>query len=135
MTLGAVKAGDIVLADRKGRRFFAVVTARRERGLERAGGTAGADHAGPGRGDPGKDLLVGVEAEHASAAEDEGVHGLAFRLVARCNDTLLVRDGDVRSGEAESHERPDRGDGILDVERGVVPRQARVGEGRVLHQG
>jgi hypothetical protein len=34
MTLGAVKAGDIVLADRKGRRFFAVVTARRERGLE-----------------------------------------------------------------------------------------------------
>ena len=34
MTLGAVKAGDIVLADRKGRRFFAVVTARRERELE-----------------------------------------------------------------------------------------------------
>jgi hypothetical protein len=34
MTLGAVKPGDIVLADRKGRRFFAVVTARRERGLE-----------------------------------------------------------------------------------------------------
>jgi hypothetical protein len=32
--LGAVKAGDIVLADRKGRRFFAVVTARRERELE-----------------------------------------------------------------------------------------------------
>ena len=34
MTLGAVKAGDIVLADRKGRRFFAVVTARRQRELE-----------------------------------------------------------------------------------------------------
>jgi hypothetical protein len=34
MTLGAVKPGDIVLADRKGRRFFAVVTARRERELE-----------------------------------------------------------------------------------------------------
>jgi len=34
MTLGAVKAGDIVLADRKGRRFFAVVTARRERELQ-----------------------------------------------------------------------------------------------------
>ena len=34
MTLGAVKAGDIILADRKGRRFFAVVTARRERELE-----------------------------------------------------------------------------------------------------
>jgi hypothetical protein len=34
MTLGAVKAGDIVLADRKGRRFFAVVTARRERERE-----------------------------------------------------------------------------------------------------
>jgi len=33
MTLGAVKAGDIVLADRKGRRFFAVVTARRDRQL------------------------------------------------------------------------------------------------------
>jgi hypothetical protein len=34
MTLGAVKAGDIVLADRKGRRFFAVVTVRRERELQ-----------------------------------------------------------------------------------------------------
>ena len=34
MTLGAVKAGDIVLADRKGRPFFAVVTARRERELQ-----------------------------------------------------------------------------------------------------
>ena len=31
MTLGALKAGDIVLADRNGRRFFAVVTERRER--------------------------------------------------------------------------------------------------------
>ena len=34
MTLGAVKPGDVVLADRKGRRFFAVVTARRERELQ-----------------------------------------------------------------------------------------------------
>ena len=34
MTLGAVKAGDIVLADRKGRRFFATVTERRERELQ-----------------------------------------------------------------------------------------------------
>jgi hypothetical protein len=34
MTLGAVKAGDIILADRKGRRFFAVVTARRDRELQ-----------------------------------------------------------------------------------------------------
>jgi hypothetical protein len=35
MTLGAVKAGDLVLADRKGRRFFfSVVTAPRERELE-----------------------------------------------------------------------------------------------------
>jgi hypothetical protein len=34
MTLGAVKPGDIVLADRKGRRFFAVVTERRERELQ-----------------------------------------------------------------------------------------------------
>jgi hypothetical protein len=33
MTLGAVKTGDIVLADRQGRRFFAVVTERREREL------------------------------------------------------------------------------------------------------
>jgi hypothetical protein len=33
MTLGAVKAGDIILADRKGRRFFAVVTERRDREL------------------------------------------------------------------------------------------------------
>jgi hypothetical protein len=33
MTLGAVKAGDIVLADRGGRRFFAIVTERRERQL------------------------------------------------------------------------------------------------------
>jgi hypothetical protein len=34
MTLGAVKAGDMILADRKGRRFFAIVTERRERELE-----------------------------------------------------------------------------------------------------
>ena len=33
MTLGSVKAGDIVLAGRKGRRFFGVVTERREREL------------------------------------------------------------------------------------------------------
>ena len=34
MTLGAVKAGDIVLADRKGRRFYAIVTARGRRELQ-----------------------------------------------------------------------------------------------------
>jgi hypothetical protein len=34
MTLGSVRAGDIVLADRKGRRFYAIVSARRERELE-----------------------------------------------------------------------------------------------------
>ena len=34
MTLGSVKAGDIVLADRKGRRSFAVVIERRERERE-----------------------------------------------------------------------------------------------------
>ena len=34
MTLGTMKAGDIVLADRKGRRFYAVVTERREHELE-----------------------------------------------------------------------------------------------------
>jgi hypothetical protein len=33
MTLGAVKPGDIILADRKGRRFFAIVTERRDREL------------------------------------------------------------------------------------------------------
>lgn len=33
MTLGAVRPGDIVLADRKGRSFYAVVTERREREL------------------------------------------------------------------------------------------------------
>jgi hypothetical protein len=34
MTLGGVNPGDIVLADRKGRRFYAVVTDRRNRELE-----------------------------------------------------------------------------------------------------
>ena len=34
MTLGGVKAGDIVLAERRGWRFYAVVIARRERVLE-----------------------------------------------------------------------------------------------------
>jgi hypothetical protein len=34
MTLGAVRAGDIVLADRLGRRFYAVVVERRGRELE-----------------------------------------------------------------------------------------------------
>ena len=33
MTLAGVKPGDIVLADRKGRRFYAIVTERREREL------------------------------------------------------------------------------------------------------
>jgi hypothetical protein len=34
MTLGGVNPGDIVLADRKGRHFYAVVIVRRERELE-----------------------------------------------------------------------------------------------------
>ncbi len=34
MTLGGVNPGDIVLADRKGRRFYAIVLARRDRELE-----------------------------------------------------------------------------------------------------
>ena len=34
MTLGGVSPGDIVLADRKGRRFYAVVVARRDRELD-----------------------------------------------------------------------------------------------------
>ena len=34
MTLGGVSPRDIVLADRKGRRFYAIVIARRERELE-----------------------------------------------------------------------------------------------------
>jgi hypothetical protein len=34
VTLGGVYPGDIVLADRKGRRFYAVVIARRERELD-----------------------------------------------------------------------------------------------------
>ena len=33
MTLGAVRAGDIVLADRKGRRFYAIVVERGDREL------------------------------------------------------------------------------------------------------
>jgi hypothetical protein len=34
MTLGGVRPGDIVLADRKGRQFYAIVIARCERELE-----------------------------------------------------------------------------------------------------
>ena len=34
MTLGGVSPGDIVLADRKGRRFYAIVIARRDRELD-----------------------------------------------------------------------------------------------------
>jgi hypothetical protein len=34
MTLGAVQPGDIVLADRKGRRFYAVVTRKGQRELK-----------------------------------------------------------------------------------------------------
>jgi hypothetical protein len=34
MTLGAVRVGDVVLADRKGRRFYAIVTGRGQRELE-----------------------------------------------------------------------------------------------------
>jgi len=34
MTLGAVKIDDVVLADRKGRRFYAIVTGRGDRELQ-----------------------------------------------------------------------------------------------------
>jgi hypothetical protein len=34
MTLGAVQVGDVVLADRKGRRFFAIVTGKGQRELQ-----------------------------------------------------------------------------------------------------
>ncbi len=34
MTLGGVQAGDVVLADRKGRRFYAIVTGRGQRELQ-----------------------------------------------------------------------------------------------------
>ena len=34
MTLGGVSPGDIVLADRKGRRFYAIVTGRGQRELQ-----------------------------------------------------------------------------------------------------
>ncbi len=34
MTLGAVQIGDVVLADRKGRRFFAIVTGKGQRELQ-----------------------------------------------------------------------------------------------------
>jgi hypothetical protein len=34
MTLGAVQVGDVVLADRKGRRFYAVVTGKGQRELK-----------------------------------------------------------------------------------------------------
>lgn len=34
MTLGSVRVGDIVLVDRKGRRFHAIVTAKGQRELE-----------------------------------------------------------------------------------------------------
>ena len=33
MTLGAVQVGDMVLADRKGRRFYAIVTGKAQREL------------------------------------------------------------------------------------------------------
>ena len=33
MTLGTVQVGDVVLADRKGRRFFAIVTGKGQREL------------------------------------------------------------------------------------------------------
>ena len=93
----------------------------REGRSERARGPAGADHAGVLGGDPGEDLLVGVEAEHASVAEDERVHGVALGLVARCDHGLLVRDRDVRAGEAELAQRRDARERILDVVCRVVP--------------
>ena len=34
MTLGSVHVGDVVLADRKGRRFFALVTGKGQGGLD-----------------------------------------------------------------------------------------------------
>ena len=102
-------------------------------GGERARRAAGADQAGPRRVDPGEDLAVGVEAEHAAVAEDERVDRVALGLVARGDDRLLVRDRHVRAGEAERRSARDRRDRVVDVERGVVPVEPERGEGRVLH--
>jgi hypothetical protein len=84
--------------------------------------------------DPGDDLLVGVEAEHAPVAEDQRVHRVALRLVARSDDRLLVRDRDVRAGEALCTQIVDRLDDVEHVERDVLPVvKPRGREGRVLH--
>jgi hypothetical protein len=45
MTLGGVNPEDIVLVDRKGRRFYAVVILRRERQLEVSRSIAGSPTA------------------------------------------------------------------------------------------
>ncbi len=100
---------------------------------QRAGGTPGADQARPGRVDSRKDLAVGVEAEDPSLPEDERVDGIAVRFVAGCDDRLLVRDRHVRAGEAERLQRADRGNGIGDIECGVVPIEPARGERRILH--
>ena len=97
--------------------------------------TAGAEQADGTRFDPGQDLLVGVEADDAGVAEDEGVDRLALGLVAESRDRLLVRNRDVRARVPARDQTPDRRfqPAGLDVERDVRPVERPGGEGRVLH--
>ncbi len=98
-----------------------------------AGGTAGADQARAARIDSREDLAVGVETEDASLPKDDRVDGVAVRLVACCDDRLLVRDGHVRPVEAECLQRTDRRNGIGDIESGVVPVEPADVERSILH--
>ena len=105
-----VAAGRVRRPCRRAARRPACLPEGPEQGLRR---TTCADQAGARRGDPGQDLAVGVEAEHAAVAEDERVDGVAVGLVARGDDRPLVRDRHVRTGEAERAQRmrrprPDR---------------------------
>ena len=103
----------------------------RQAGQQRLGGPAGADQADALGLDPGHDLLVGVEAEHAPVAEDERVDRLALGLVAELGRRLLVRDRHVRAGPAAPHGRLELV--RLDLERDVLPVEPGRGEGGVLH--
>ncbi len=107
----------------------------RQRGKQGPRRAARADQADLPRLDPGDDLHIGAEAEHAAVAEDQGVDGVALGLVAERDHGLLVRNGHVRTRVALGDESGDGGRQLLrrDVLRLIAPVEPGRLEGRVLH--
>jgi hypothetical protein len=100
-------------------------------GQQRVRGPARADQADAAGVDPGHDLPIRVEPEHAAVAEDERVHRVTLGLVAERGRRPLVWNRHVRAGPAPPQRRLELL--RLDLERDVLPVEPGGGEGGVLH--